>query len=68
VTLREIRYYISLQSLVDLREESATYGYENNPTYPAAVRNFRQYTNVWPSKSVEVKKTMVVVKLVRSGK
>jgi len=40
-------------------------GYENNPTYPAAVGNFGQYAQAWPSELVGVKKTMTVVKPAR---
>jgi len=44
-------------------------GYGNNPAIPkAAVGKFRQCTKVWPSKLVEMKKTILVVKFARKLK
>jgi len=50
----------SLWCLVDLREESATYGYEKRPIL-TAVRNFGQCANAWPSElMVQMKATAAV--------
>lgn len=55
-------YKHSLWRVVDFREWSATYGYENDPIDSTAVRNFGQCAKAWPSEIVGLKKVMVTVK------
>ena len=58
-----IKFNNSLLFLVDLREESATHGYEKDPAFLAAVGNFGQCAQAWPSEIVVLMKAMEVVKV-----